>query len=152
MNHEDAKSTLRGLLDSRYVGVLATSRDDWPYANLVAFAVTDNLSEIIFATPRQSRKYVNLAANPKVSVLIDDRSNDISDLKDAIAATAIGTAVEVDGSERKRCLAIYATRHPHLHDFARSASTAVFRITVEKYIMVSRFQNVVEIAAGAVGF
>ena len=146
VNHEDSKSTLRNLLDSRYVGVLATSREDWPYANLVAFAVSDNLSEMIFTTPRQSRKYENLSANPRVSVLIDDRSNDIADLKDAVAATAIGTAVEVDGSEKKRCLAVYAAKHPHLHDFAHAATTAVFRITVEKYIMVSRFQNVVEIA------
>ena len=146
MNHEEAKITLRRLLDSRYVGVLATSKADWPYANLVAVAVSDNLFEMFFATPRQSRKYENLSANPRVSVLIDDRSNDIADLKDAVAATAIGTAVEVDGSEKKRCLAVYAAKHPHLHDFAHAATTAVFRITVEKYIMVSRFQNVVEIA------
>ncbi len=146
MNHADAKATLRQLLDSRYVGVLATSKADWPYANLVAFAVPDNIFEMIFATPRQSRKYENLAANPNVSMLIDDRSNDIADLKDAVAATAIGTAVEVAGSDRDRCLAIYAAKHPHLDDFARSAATAVFRITVEKYILVSRFQNVVEIA------
>jgi nitroimidazol reductase NimA-like FMN-containing flavoprotein (pyridoxamine 5'-phosphate oxidase superfamily) len=146
LNHEEAKLTLRNLLDSRYVGVLATSKKDWPYANLVAFAVSDKLSEMVFATPRQSRKYENLAANPRVSVLIDDRSNDIADLKDAVAATAVGSAVEVDGSEKKRCLAVYAAKHPHLDDFARSASTAVFLITVEKYIMVSRFRNVVEIA------
>ncbi len=146
MNHTDAKATLRQLLDSRYVGVLATSKEDWPYANLVAFAVPDNIYEMIFATPRQSRKYENLAANPKVSMLMDDRSNNIEDLRDAVAATAIGTAVEAAGSERERCLVIYAARHPHLDDFARSASTAVFRITVEKYVMVSRFQNVVEIA------
>jgi heme iron utilization protein len=147
VNHEEAKSTLRGLLDSRYVGVLATCREDWPYANLVAFAVSDDLSEMIFTTPRQTRKYENLSANPNVSMLIDDRSNDIGDLKDAVAATAIGTAVEVDGSEKKQCLALYEAKHPHLHDFAHAATTAVFRITVEKYIMVSRFQNVVEITA-----
>lgn len=146
MNHADARATLRQLLDSRYVGVLATSKADWPYANLVAFAVSDNIYEMIFATPRQSRKYENLAANPNISMLIDDRSNDIGDLKDAVAATAIGTAVETAGSDRERCLDIYAAKHPHLDDFARAASTAVFRITVAKYIMVSRFQNVVEIA------
>ncbi len=147
MNQTDEKSTLRRLLDARYVGVLATSKADWPYANLVAFAVPDNISEMIFATPRQTRKYENLSANPKVSMLIDDRSNDIEDLKEAVAATAIGKAVEVEGPERDRCLAIYTARHPHLHDFAHSATTAVFRITVEKYIMVRRFQNVVEITA-----
>ncbi len=145
MNQADVKLTLRHLLDSRYVGVLATSRDDFPYANLVAFAVPENLSEMIFATPRQTHKYENLSANSNVSMLIDDRSNDIDDLKDAVAITAIGTAAEVDGAERRQCLAVYAAKHPHLHDFAHSATTAVFRITVEKYIMVSRFQNVVEI-------
>jgi heme iron utilization protein len=145
LDHKDAVLTLRNLLDTRDVGVLATSRDDWPYANLVAFALSDKLREMIFATPRQSRKYANLAANPRVSMLIDNRSNDIGDLKDAVAATAIGMAVELSGSEWERCLSFYAARHPHLDNFARSPTTAVFLITVEKYIMVSRFQNVVEI-------
>ena len=141
----DPKSTLHQLLKSRYVGVLATSRDDRPYANLVAYVANDNLSEMIFATPRQSRKYANLSANPRISILIDDRLNDISDLKRAVAATVIGTATEVDGSERERCLAMYGAELPHLHDFARAVSTAVFRVSVEKYILVYRFQNVVEI-------
>ncbi len=145
MNAADAQSALRRLLHSRYAGVLATSREDCPYTNLVAFAVADNLFSIIFANPRQSRKYANLKANPKVSMLIDDRANDVSDLKDAIAATAIATAAEVNGAERERCLAIFGARQPHLDDFARSESSAVVRISVEKYILVSRFQNVVEI-------
>ena len=148
MNHTDGNATLRQLLDSRYVGVLATSKADRPYANLVAFAVPDNIFEMIFATPRQSRKYENLTANPNVSMLIDDRSNDIADLKGAVAATAVGTAVEAEaaGSKRQRYLDVYVAKHPYLEDFVRDAGTAVFRITVEKYIMVSGFQNVVEIA------
>lgn len=146
MNHSDAKYTLRSLLDACDAGVLATSKDNWPYANLMAFAISDTLREIVFATPRQSRKYTNLAANPRIAILIDNRSNDISDLKDAVAATAIGMTAELDGSERERCMAFYIERHPHLSDFARSPATAVFLITVERYIMVSRFQNVVEIS------
>ncbi len=146
MNHSDAKDTLRSLLGERDAGVLATSKDNWPYANLVAFAVSDTLREMVFATPRQSKKYTNLTANPRVAILIDNRSNDISDLTDTVAATAIGMTTELDGSERERCLAFYIERHPHLNDFARSPSTAVFLVTVERYIMVSRFQNVVEIA------
>lgn len=149
MNASDAKSVLGRLLHSRYAGVLATSQADCPYTSLVAFAVDDTLFKMVFATPRQSRKYANLEANPQVSMLIDDRVNDISDIKEATAATAIGRAAGVNGAERERCLAIFREKQPHLEAFARSESSAVVRISVEKYILVSRFQNVVEIAPGA---
>lgn len=145
MNRTDSKSMLRSLLNSRNAGVLATSRDDRPYANVVAFSVSEDLSEMVFATPRQSRKYENLTANPRVAVLIDNRENETMDFQNAIAATTIGEARELTDSDRERCLAHYTARHPELNDFARETSTAVFKIAVEKYVMVSRFQNVVEI-------
>lgn len=145
MDQAEARKTLRELLDSRQTGVLATSRGDRPYLSIVAFAVSDDLGQLIFATPRHGRKYENLKANPNVAMLMDNRANDAGDIRDAVAATAIGRAFALDMPDREAYLDRYAARQPHLADFARSDSTAVFRISVEKYIMVSRFQDVLEI-------
>jgi hypothetical protein len=79
-------------------------------------------------------------------MLIDNRANEISDIRDAVAATAIGTASELAGAAREKWLRTYAERHPHLSDFAASEATALCHVTVAKYILVSRFQNVVEIS------
>jgi hypothetical protein len=41
-------------------------------------------------------------------------------------------------------LHIYLDRHPQLKTFASSPTTAMFRIEVENYHLVQRFQNVTE--------
>ena len=39
---------------------------------------------------------------------------------------------------------LYLTKHPYLEDFAHSPSCQILDIHVERYIMVERFQNVIE--------
>lgn len=141
----DATGALRRLLEARYVGVLVTSADGQPYPSLVAFAAADDLGELLFATPRDTRKYANMQKNSRVAMLIDDRSNAAADIQGAVAATAIGSATELPDEARKSWLKKYLARHPHLSDFIQSDRTVLVRMTVEKYVVVRQFQNVVEI-------
>ena len=60
----------------RRLAVLATQHEGKPYASLVAFAATDDLKTIIFATTRSTRKFVYLSSNPAVALLIDNRTNE----------------------------------------------------------------------------
>ena len=145
MSTSEPFSALRSLLNSRYVGVLATTNGTQPYPALVGYATSRDIKELTFATPRQTRKYAHLQSNPEVAMLFDDRSNDAADIMNAVAATAIGRAAELHGNQRDAYLQAYVARHPDLCDFARATSTALFRIQVHKYILVRRFQNVIEI-------
>ena len=146
MDPADGKKELGRLLDTRYTGVLATSAKDRPYTSLVAFAVFEGLKELVFATPKQPRKYDNLMANPHVAILIDDRAGDPSDIRSAAAVTATGTARELGGSEKQEGVAIYLSRHPNLKEFVRLDSTALFSVSIQEYILVSRFQDVIRIS------
>ena len=146
MKQADESSVLRKLLTSRYVGVLSTvSVQGQPYPNLVAYAFADDLSQLVFATPKATRKYANLRNSNRVAMLIDNRTNDITDIREAAAATAIGSARELTSTEREPWIGQYVRRHPHLDAFVRADSTAFFCMYVEKYILVTRFQDVVEI-------
>lgn len=49
--------------------VIATSNDNQPQAALIDFAINENL-EVIFNTYTTSKKYKNLAKNPRVSLVI----------------------------------------------------------------------------------
>ena len=72
------------------------------YSNLVAFAETEDLKHILFITSRPTQKYRNLSHNPRVSMLIDSRSNAEADFHDAVAvsvAVAVGSIVGVAVSE-----------------------------------------------------
>jgi nitroimidazol reductase NimA-like FMN-containing flavoprotein (pyridoxamine 5'-phosphate oxidase superfamily) len=140
------KSTLQELLASQRLAVLATREEDGhPYANLMAFTVSEDLKTLLFVTGRATRKYENLCAEPRVALLIDNRSHAASDVHEAAAATVLGDAEEVRGEERDRLLPIYLARHPHLEDFASSPSCALFRVRVRSYYLVRRFQQVTEL-------
>ena len=136
---------LAKLLHETRVGVLSTCGEQQPYASLVAFAATDDSSHIVFATPRPTRKYANLAANARVAVLIDNRSNRASDFRQAMAATAVGTVREVRKAKNSRLIRLYLEKHPQLQDFVWSPTCAVLDIRVNSYYIVERFQNVTEL-------
>jgi uncharacterized protein YhbP (UPF0306 family) len=140
----DLRDRISNLLTSQSLAVLATQKDGQSYANLVAFAVLDNLQMMIFATSRSTRKFSNIQGNPLVALLVDNRLNSPADFKDAIAVTAIGKAMEVNGSEKEKFSSMYLAKHPHLSDFISSPNQALLRVKVSKYIVVSNFQRVLE--------
>jgi nitroimidazol reductase NimA-like FMN-containing flavoprotein (pyridoxamine 5'-phosphate oxidase superfamily) len=142
MNDEEARDRLRLLLQGQPLGVLATSYSGSTHACLVAFATTDDLGELIFATSRATRKFRMLLQNPDAALLVDDRSNEVRDFRDACAATAHGAAAEVEADRLAELREIYLIKHPHLEDFVRSPSCALLSLEVEKYDLVGNFQEV----------
>lgn len=135
---------LQELCRSQPLAALATDAGSHPYVSLVAVAVTDDLRHLYFATPRATRKWANLAKNPRVSLLLDNRTNQVSDFRRAVAATLLGSAQEIGGAARDEGLRIYVSRHPHLADFVAAPTCAVFQVQIDRIYLVTRFQNVME--------
>jgi heme iron utilization protein len=123
--------------------VVATQGGDKPYASLVAFAITDDLKLVVFATKRGTKKYANMMANPEVALLLDDRSNDPRDLTTGIAVTATGKVSEAPTDERDRLLKLFTTKHPSLAGFVAAEDTALMKVHVDSYVVVTRFQQVI---------
>jgi nitroimidazol reductase NimA-like FMN-containing flavoprotein (pyridoxamine 5'-phosphate oxidase superfamily) len=143
-NTPEETDILKELCTGQPLAVLATDAGSGPYASLVAVAVTPDLRQFYFATLRATRKWANLVGNHHVSLLIDNRSNQVTDFSRAAAATVIGTAEELSGAELETGLAIFLNRHPHLAEFTASPSCALFRVQVTSIYLVTRFQNVME--------
>ncbi len=137
--------TLRDLLRSQPLGVLSTHDRGGPHASLLAFAASDDLREILFATPRATRKFAHLSSDNRGALLVDNRSNTPADFHGAVAATARGRVEEVPHLDKEAFLEPYLTRHPHLAGFVRAPSCALMRMEVEVYSIVRRFQEVMEI-------
>jgi len=139
------KERLKALFSSQRFAVLATQKDGQPSTNLVAFAATEDLSQLLFVTPRATRKFSNLASDAHVAMMIDNRQNLVSDLRDAMAVTATGVAEEVVGPEKEALLGLYISKHPFLETFARAPSCALLKISVKMYDIAGAFQNVMEL-------
>ncbi len=142
---EEMKTVVRNLFAAQSLAVLATHNAGQPYANLVAFVGSDDLKEILFATPRPTRKYRNITADSRVALLINNSINNPSDFHQAAAATATGVAETVQSHEKNIFLESYLARHPHLQAFIEAPSTACLRVKVNCYYIVSNFQKVMEL-------
>ncbi len=138
----DTETRIRNLLASQRFAVLSTQEQDHPYLSMVAFTETGDLRSILFATTKDTRKYGNISAVSGVALLVDNRTNEAADVSEAMALTIIGTAREVPDSKREELDGVYLEKQPHMEEFLSSPSTALIRVDVESYILVSHFQEV----------
>jgi len=111
----------------------------------MAFANTEDLSTILIATGTATRKHVNISTEPRVSLLVDNRSNADRDFQAATALTALGTIKEVSPDERDRFESRYLERHPSLDTFLKAPATAFLKIVIRHYLLVNQFQHVIEL-------
>lgn len=118
--------------DSRYA-VLATESGGQPHASLMAFGVIDGGQELVFATYRSTRKHRNIAANPRVALLIDHRETALLRTARRLALTAIGSAYAIPDHEVDAAREILVSRHPDLGDFVHDADCVLMRLVAEWY-------------------
>ena len=135
---------IRLLLSQQRLAVLSTQSDGQPYSSLMAFAFTPDLRKLLVATARATRKHQNIVGESRVSLLVDNRSNSDADFQHAAALTVLGTAEEVQAGEHREYSRLYLTRHPYLEEFLSSPTTSFFQITVDRYLLVSEFEKVME--------
>ena len=139
------ESQIKELLTGQQLAVLATRTDGAPHTSLVAFRASVDLRYLLFVTGRATRKFNFLQSDNRASLLIDNRSHQTSDFRLAMALTASGRVKEVDGKGRMVMLTSYVERFPCLEEFARSPGSALMCLEVERYSLVRRFQDVVEL-------
>ena len=141
MLDKQLKESIYAILNIQKLAVLATNDYQVPYTSLVAFVASKDLKEIYFATLKGTKKFYNILANPKVSILIDTRKNMPSDFQDAVAISAEGIA-EVINKDKEKYISFYLEKHSSLSEFISSPNCAIMKIIINKYQYVSRFQNI----------
>ncbi len=141
---QDIQPALRDLFASQRFAVLATDDCGQPFASLMAFAVTEDLRQIVVLTDRHRRKFSNLKTNCRVALLIDDRENKGSDTEKSVAVTAIGDANEVSRDIDTALRELFLVRHPNLAGFAATPTCTVVSVRITSYQLVSQFERIRE--------
>jgi len=111
------------------------------------YTARGRLKSLLFVTARNTRKYSNAITVRKVAVMVDSRTNKVSDVHTAIAVTALGTVEEVPADKRGNLVEVYVSKHPHLLNFATNPANAVMKIVVTDYI-IARFDKVTSLHVG----
>lgn len=133
---------LKELFATQNFASMATLHENGLHNCLVAFSVTEDMKTIYLCTPRTTRKYTNLLENPTVSMLIHNSSNKAADLKNAIAVTIAGQAEEVEDKDRRSARESFLGKHPYMKEFVLAPNTALIRVQVRRYDIVTHFQDV----------
>ena len=136
------KKSIKKILQKQKLAVLATRGDLYPYTTLVAYAYSDDIRFIFFATMKHTRKYNHIVNHPYASLLIDSRSNSSKDFKDAVAITIMGHTLSQENASYR---IHYLQRFPYLKDFMADPQTELIIIKVTRYIYVQQFQEVLEL-------
>ncbi len=139
------REQIKKLFDAQKLGVLSTQGQGQPYASLIAFAAGADLAHLYFATTRATRKFDNLTRHPQAAMLVDNRSNSAADFRQAMAVTAVGLVSEVAVSEKEAALELYLAKNPQLEEFVSAPTSAFLALLVERYFLVTSFQNVSEL-------
>lgn len=145
MSEQETWLMVEKTLETQKFSVLATLMGEYPYTGAVTFAAPPGAKYIIFATPRHTRKYVNLKSHPKASIFISNAANQTDDILVAIGITAVGDIEELHHTPgNQRYYDLLQNKHPYLKEFIESDSTAIFMLKVLKYYVVRDFQRVFE--------
>jgi nitroimidazol reductase NimA-like FMN-containing flavoprotein (pyridoxamine 5'-phosphate oxidase superfamily) len=134
---------IRRLVDGQPYAVLCVQGGGQPYGALVAFAFSDDLRYLVFATPVATRKYRLLSECNHVALIVDNRPDMGGELMDIEAVTVTGHATQLEpGADFEECAGLLLTRHPYLKAFVSAETSALFRIDVVRFLHVMRFQEV----------
>lgn len=136
------KKNVRNILTTQKFGIFSSSRYETPHITIVSFVSNDDLTKLYYVTPRSTRKIINAQIFPKVSILVDNRTNDGSDIKEAVAIAAVGVAKLIESEKKSQYEDLFLGKHPYLDFFFNSPSTDLIEISVDRYQYVSNFQNV----------
>ena len=139
---KDIPDKITSLFSSQTLGVLSTCGSKGPYANLISFAASDDLTCILFVTPRKTHKYANMQEDKRVALLVDNSQNTPEDFKDAMAVTATGSVEELIDGRRLDRMGTYLGKHPKLEGFLNAQDSALMMIRVKQYVLVEDFQMV----------
>ena len=126
--HGGAVAAIVALMDSQWLLTLGVNRPDgWPQVTTIGY-VNDGL-KLYFVIARDSQKFRNIQADPRVSVAIRPEGADA----DTVGVSLAGRAVEVtDPAEVERLNQMVFERYPEARAFCPSGSSvAVMRLSPE---------------------
>lgn len=139
------QESIKELSESQSFAVLATQGGGQPYTSLIGFVISEDLKYLVFATPKETRKYSLLEGDNRVALMVDNRGQQPNSINHISALTITGSSrILSDQEEIKRWSELLTQKHPYLNSFVQASSTAVVLVEVYRYFYVRRFQEVFE--------
>jgi len=130
--------TMKNLLKSRDMCVLATCAEGKPHCSLMAYLTDDAVTMVYMVTLRQTQKYRNFLQNPHASLLVDTRNEQHLTGRGGIQAlTVAGIFMPITAKiEKEQILEKMGEKHPHLKEFLADEDAEPFAIKIQSFLLL----------------
>ncbi|MDP2234839.1 MAG: pyridoxamine 5'-phosphate oxidase family protein [Bacteroidales bacterium] len=136
------KKYIEDIFKTSRFAVLATEGDGQPHASYVAITPMDSYRALIFATYRNTQKYLNLIRNGKVALLVESGKHSSTAQQDSFVLTAFGHMEEIGTAEKEHVFNKHLKWHPDLLSFMQAEDCTLVRIKVDTYQVVRGIDDV----------
>lgn len=128
---------LETILRENSLCVLCTEAAGKPYCSLMTYLPNDDLSLLYLVATEESRKYQNLLANPRVSLLVDTRQNrGTAAGENIVSVTFEGLFQPLADAKTLRIKANLAKEHGELAEILNHPSCVVFTIQLKSFLLL----------------
>jgi nitroimidazol reductase NimA-like FMN-containing flavoprotein (pyridoxamine 5'-phosphate oxidase superfamily) len=126
---------MKKLVKDKDVCVLATVMANVPHCSLMSYVPDRDCREVYMMTRKGTKKFRNLAANRKVSLLIDTREEDCGADRARIKALTVSGVFKIisDKAKKKLVRQKLLKKHPQLKPFAEDPDTEIFAVKVKTF-------------------
>lgn len=114
------------LVRAKDICVMGTRGSNCPHLSLMAYVRDSETGCFILYTHPDTGKWENLRADPRLSLLIDSRDDDLpGNRKQAKALTITAVHQATDAQEENRLREIFLLRHPHMFEFIENGAVMI---------------------------
>ena len=133
---DNIKEKINKFISNKQICVLATVEGDRPYCSLMNYVADESGIEFYMVTLRNTRKFQNLLANPKASMLIDSR--DSAEFSSARALTIEGVYEPMSDQQKiKWAKSKLVAENPTLKGFCNLPDIEVLCIRARSFLLLN---------------
>lgn len=118
------------LINGQTQCVLATQGQAGPHCSLMSFLADRKQGSLYLVTSRQTRKFANIAAHARVSLLVDDRSGGQNGRAGRALTITGDCAVLEPGPELEQLIGRFRAAHPALAPILDAPQCAVLAVNL----------------------
>jgi nitroimidazol reductase NimA-like FMN-containing flavoprotein (pyridoxamine 5'-phosphate oxidase superfamily) len=96
------REDIKEMISGNKFCVLATVGSGKPHCSLMSYAADENCLDIYMASLTRTKKYLNVMANPAVSLLIDTRKEGFHGQKGGVRALTVTGVMVTDIDEQRK--------------------------------------------------
>ena len=140
--------TVMNILENNDLCVLCTCSHDIPDASLMLYICDEKCEKMYMLTLKESTKYGNIAANPKVSLLVDTREQALVPETQTQALTIHGDAYILEPDTVSRGLIDQLVKkHGRLSNLASNDSVWVIEVVIREVLFLENVDKGYHVSA-----